>query len=231
VDERGRFVTAYPGQLQAAEDLRGSYPIPDRASSTWARIDPDEQRYFPWVLQKLAYNPFNAFIAAGYLADPDHRRCRTAAFSPGSPCFAYHSYNVSPNREGYDAYGYGRYRVFHGLGIGAAKVMGGRFIQRLAERGLDARLKSLYVLHGTTGGSAPDAVFETDGMSCPTCPVRGDGVLFEKSIAAVPQLTQGWSSAKRAADAKQEGVPFGHLEVGVTPAVWTKILAHLAARD
>lgn len=232
VDGNGRLVSAYLGQLQAAADLRSLYPIPDRSSSAWSSIDPDEARYFPWLDTKLIYNPFNPWLAAGYLDDDDHRKCRTTAFDPaGSPCVAYHAYNLNQNREGYDVLGYGKYRIIGGLGIAAAKEMGGNFIDRLAQHGLDDRLPSLYVLHGTSGGASPEAVFETDGMTCTSCSVCGDGVLFEASIAAVDQLTQGWSAAKKAADAKQEGVPYGHLEVGATPAVWNKILAHLAARD
>jgi hypothetical protein len=108
--------------------------------------------------------------------------------------------------------------------------MGGHFIQRLMSTGLDSRLDALYVLYGEAAGS-PDSTFETDGMSCPTCAVNGDGVLFNKSIAALSQLTQGWSSSKRSTDAKQEGVAYAHLEVGVTPAVWSKVLRFIEARD
>ena len=68
-------------------------------------------------------------------------------------------------------------------------------------------------------------------MSCPTCAVNGDGVLFNKSIAAASTLTSKWTTAKRTTDAKQESVGDGHLEVGVTPAVWNKVLAYLSARD
>ena len=44
-------------------------------------------------------------------------------------------------------------------------------------------------------------------------------------------LTTKWSASKRGKDAHQESVALGHLEVGVTPAVWNKVLAHLSARD
>ena len=229
VNDGGKFVTAYSGQLQAVADLRPTYPIPDRTGSEWSSVDPDEDRYFPWVDQKLVYNPYNPYVAAGYLDDSDHRKCRTAAYDPaGSPCFAYHAYNTNQNVEGYDALGYGKYRIIQGLGISAAKEMGGNFVARLASRGLDARLPSLYVLYGTSAGTDP---YETDGMSCPTCTPHGDGVLFETSIAAVNQLTQGWTSTKKTADAKQEGVAYSHLEMGTTPAVWNKIIAQLASRD
>lgn len=232
VDDSGRYVNAYLGQLQAANDLRATYPIPDRTAYAWSDVDPDESRYFPWLDTKLGYNPYNPWIAAGYVDDDDHRKCRTAAFDPaGSPCFAFHAYNTNQNREAYDALGYGKYRIIHGLGMPAAMEMGGKFITRLSQRGLDTRLPSLYVLHGTTGGSDPAGVFETDGMTTPTGATRGDGVLFESSIAAMTQLTQGWSSTKKSADAKQEGVPYSHLAIGTTPAVWTKIKNHFTSRD
>lgn len=232
VDEQGRFVSAYLGQLQAVEDLRSLYPVQDRGGLAWAKVDPNAHRYFPWLKTKLAFNPFIPWIAAGSLDSKDQRTCRTTAFEPaGSPCFAWHSYNRSPNREDLSLLRKGKYRLFDGLGVQAAQEMGGRFISRLSERGLDPRLPSLYVIHGTSGGASADALFETDGMTCPSCPPRGDGVLFEASIAAVDQLTQGWPQAKKKADARQEGVPHGHLEVGATPAVWEKIIAHLTARD
>jgi hypothetical protein len=231
VDDTGKYVNAYVGQLQAADDLRGLYPIPDRSGYEWDDVDQDEARYFPWVDQKLVYNPYNPAIAAGYLSNT-HTQCKATAFDPvGSPCYAYHAYNTNQNREGYDALNYGKYRIIQSLGIAAAKEMGGKFITRLSERGLDSRLPSLYVLYGTTYGASTDARYETDGMSCPTCSVNGDGVLFNASIAAVNQLTQGWTTTKKTADARQEGVPYGHLEVGVTPAVWAKMTAHFASRD
>jgi hypothetical protein len=229
VNDAGKYVTAYSGQLQAAYDLRGTYPIPDRSASGWKNIDPDENRYFPWLDTKLIYNPYNPWIAAGYMQASDHRVCRTTAFDPvGSPCFAFHAYNTNQNREGYDSLNYGKYRIMDGLGMAAATEMGGKFIQRLSERGLDSRLPSLYVLYGTTGGSQP---FETDGMTSTTSALRGDGVLFEASIAAMTQLTQGWTAAKKTADAKQEGMAYDHLSMGITPAVWNKISAHFVSRD
>jgi hypothetical protein len=66
-------------------------------------------------------------------------------------------------------------------------------------------------------------------MDCPTCDPHGDGVLFDVSVAAEEQLTQGWSAEQKAAKSKQEGVPYGHLEVGVEPAVWAKMIAELKA--
>jgi hypothetical protein len=231
VNDSGKYVNAYVGQLQVAEDLRGIYPIPDRGGSEWDSVDEDEERYFPWVDQKLVYNPYNPFIAAGYLSNT-HTQCKATAFDPvGSPCYAYHAYNTNQNREGYDSLNYAKYRIIQGLGMAAAKEMGGKFMTRLAERGLDSRLPSLYVLYGTTYGASVDSRFETDGMACTTCSVNGDGVLFNASIAAMTQLTQGWTATKITASAKQEGVPYGHLEVGVTPAVWQKISTHFASRD
>ena len=87
------------------------------------------------------------------------------------------------------------------------------------------------MLHGTTYGASVDARYETDAMTCPTCATRGDGVLFEASIAAVDQLTQGWTAAKKSASAKQEGLPYGHLEMGATPTVWNKMSTHLGSLD
>ncbi|ATB34904.1 hypothetical protein CYFUS_000311 [Cystobacter fuscus] len=231
VNDSGKYVSAYVGQLQTADDLRGTYPIPDRSSSTWSSVDPDESRYFSWVSQKLVYNPYNIYVAAGYL-DSTHPQCKTTAYDPaGSPCFAYHAYNTNQNREGYDSLNYGKYRIINGLGMAAAKEMGGKFITRLSERGLDSRLPSLYVLYGNSYGASTDARYETDGMTCTTCSVRGDGVLFEASIAAVDQLTQGWTTTKKSASAKQEGMAYGHLEMGVTPAVWNKMSAHFGSLD
>ena len=51
------------------------------------------------------------------------------------------------------------------------------------------------------------------------------------SIAALDILTSKWSASKRGKDAKQESVAYGHLEVGVTPAVWSKLLTHLKSLD
>jgi hypothetical protein len=66
-------------------------------------------------------------------------------------------------------------------------------------------------------------------MACPTCDPKGDGVLFDVSIAARDQLTQGWTSTSKTTKSKQEGVPYGHLEVGTTPAVWTKMISQFKA--
>jgi hypothetical protein len=217
-------VSAYLGQLQAAYDLRSVRPIPRRDSVDWQDTDPDENRWFPWIRPKLLY------LGGGYLDDSDHTRCRTAAFAPTSTqCIAWHVAYNSRNAESTGLYN--KYQLFSGLGINAAVEMGGHFIARLAASGLDPRLDSLYVVYGTTVGADKSAAYETDGMSCPTCTANGDGVLFKESIAALDQLTQGWSSSKKSADAKQEGVAYGHLEVGATPAVWDRIIAHLRSRD
>ena len=39
-------------------------------------------------------------------------------------------------------------------------------------------------------------------------------MLFDVSIAAKEQLTQGWSATDKTSKSKQEGVPFGHLDMG-----------------
>ena len=111
--------------------------------------------------------------------------------------------------------------------MAAAMEMGGNLIERLRGHGLSPALDSLYVVHGTTAG-APGTAFEIDGMDCPTCDPHGDGVLFDVSIAARDQLTQGWSEEDKATRSKQDGVPYGHLEVGVSPEVWSQILDHVA---
>src|SRR5262249_11028971 len=199
-------------------------------AAEWATVDADEERWFPWIDTKLIFNPFNAFIAGGTLDDDDHKACRTAAFDPKSAtCAAFHAYNVDSNAEGQNALGCARYRLFDGLGIAAAEEMGGHFIQRLAEHGLDPRLSSLFVLYGA-GPGADGTVFETDGRSCPTCDGHSDGVLFQESIAAVTQLTQGWTAAQRT-HAIQESLPLGHLEMGVTPSAFTRVLAYLQSLD
>jgi hypothetical protein len=115
-----------------------------------------------------------------------------------------------------------------GLGIESAVEMGGHFVDRLKAAGLDSKLDALYVLYGEAAG-APGSVYETDGMSCPTCAVNGDGVLFKKSIAAIDTLTSKWSTSKRSRDAKQESVALGHLEVGATP-VGVEPRTHLPIR-
>lgn len=223
IDESGKYLTGYLGQLQAANDLRSSYPIPRRDSSEWSTADADENRWYPWIRPKLS------FLLGGYLDDTTRSACRKTGFdAAASPCIAWHSYLNSRNADSVGIYN--KYQLMSGLGISAALEMGGHFIQRLMGTGLDSRLDALYVLYGEASGS-PDSTFETDGMSCPTCAVNGDGVLFNKSIAAISQLTQGWSSSKRSTDAKQESVAYGHLEVGVTPAVWSKVLRFIEARD
>lgn len=223
-DESGRFVTAYLGQLQAAYDLRPSYPVPRRDSSEWKDLDPEESRWYPWIRPKLTY------LFGGYLDDTNRIACRKTAYAPSaSPCIAYHTALVSRNAD--DTSGlYNKYQLMSGLGIDAAVEMGGRFVQRLASQGLDSKLGAIYVVYGESSGS-PETTFETDGMSCATCSPNGDGVLFKKSIAALDQLTQGWTATKKSRDAKQEGVAYGHLEVGATPAVWNKIKSFIEARD
>lgn len=224
LDERGSFITAYLGQLQAAYDLRPSYPVPRRDSSDWKDLDPDENRYYPWLRPKLS------FLGGGYLDDPDRTACRKTAFLPSaSPCIAWHTYYTARNAEPGGGL-YSKYQLMSGLGIAVAEEMGGHFIARLAARGLDTRLGALYVLYGSSLG-APGSAYETDGLSCPSCTANSDGVLFKESIAALTQLTQGWSSSKRSSSAKQEAMPLGHLEIGVTPTAWDKLLTFLKSRD
>ena len=58
-----------------------------------------------------------------------------------------------------------------------------------------------------------------------------DLVNFADSIAAIDTLTSKWTASKRSRDAKQESVALGHLEVGATPSVWSRVLTYLSARD
>ncbi|NVB42390.1 alpha/beta hydrolase [Pseudenhygromyxa sp. WMMC2535] len=227
IDEGGNHVSPYQGQLQAARDLRDTYPIPDRTSYAWSSVDPDEDRYFPWLDTKLTYNPYNIFFAAGYLDDDDHTKCRNAAFEDHSgECAGYHAYTLGDYKEGSDGLGYARYRLLEGLGIEAAEAMGGHFIRRLEENGLDSRLPALFVLYGS-GPGAEGTEFETDGRSCPTCDGHSDGVLFESSVAAIDQLTQGWTAAEIADKATQESLPLGHLEMGIDASALARIESYL----
>ncbi|MDI1482112.1 hypothetical protein [Polyangium sp. y55x31] len=226
IDESGAYVSAYLGQLQTAYDLRKFYPLPNRqddpASYDWSELDTDESKWRAWVnTYKLAYNP--AGVPAGWIEDDDaHITCRATSYEPQtSPCKAKHAYYDTAHAEDY-SFGYATYTLMDGIGIEAVMEMGGNFIERLKGHGLSPDLDSLYVVHGQKPG-APGTIFEIDGMECPTCDPKGDGVLFDVSIAAQDQLTQGWSADAKASRSKQEGVPFGHLEVGVAPAVWEKI--------
>jgi hypothetical protein len=218
----GKWVSAYLGQLQAAYDLRAYYPILDRQhdGKDWSQIDTDETKWRTWLAYKLTY------LFAGFVADdPAHTACRKTAFDPAaSPCRAEHTYYQADTAESY-SFGTAKYRLLDGIGIRAATEMGGNFIERLRHHGLARTLDFLYVVHGATAGSG--APFEFDGMTCPTCDPHGDGVLFDVSIAARDQLTQGWTAAEKGARSKQEAVARGHLEVGVSPDVWTKLLSQL----
>lgn len=224
IDESGAYVSAYLGQLQAAYDLRPNYPVPARQNdgNDWSALDTDETKWRTWLIYKLTY------LASGFLDDDaEHIACREAAYDPkASPCKAEHTYYEVDNADKYEL-GYATYRMMDGIGIDAAVAMGGNFIDRLKKHGLSPDLGFLYVVHGTTGGAG--APFEIDGMSCPSCDPHGDGVLFDVSIAARDQLTQGWSAADKSARSKQEGVPYGHLEVGVSDPVWKKIITQLDA--
>jgi len=233
VDDSGKLVSAYLGQMQVAYDLRPYYPIPNREddpySYDWSTLDTDEYKWRDWAVMKINYNPWNVLGGAGYMLDDTaHTTCRATAYDPiGFPCRAKHSYYHAATAESY-TFGYAQYKLMDGIGIKAVMEMGGNLIARLKSHGLSTDLDYLYVLHGTSGG-AGGQVFEIDGMDCPTCDPKGDGVLFNVSIAARDQLTQGWTSTNKTAKSKQEGVPYGHLEVGTTPAVWTKMISQFKA--
>lgn len=218
----GKWVSAYLGQLQAAYDLRSYYPLPDRHSDgyDWSQIDTDESKWRAWLVTKLTY------LLAGFVDDDaGHVACRKTAYEPAaSPCKAQHTYYQASTADSY-SFGTAKYRLMDGVGIGVAMELGGNFIDRLRRHGLSRSLDFLYVVHGTTGGAS--APFEYDGMACPTCDPHGDGVLFDVSIAARDQLTQGWTATEKSTRSKQEGVARGHLEVGVSPDVWTKIISQL----
>jgi hypothetical protein len=217
----GKWVSAYLGQLQAAFDLRSFHPIPNRQGDgkDWSAIDTDETKWRAWMSTKLTY------LLSGFVDDDSaHSACRKGSYDPAtSPCKAQHTYYQSNTADNY-SFGYASYRLYDGIGINAVMEMGGNFIARLRRHGLSRNLDFLHVVYGTTGGAAP---FEFDGMTCPTCDPKGDGVLFDVSIAARDQLTQGWTAAEKSSRSKQEGVARGHLEVGVDPTVWSKIIAQL----
>ncbi|HSN99512.1 MAG TPA: hypothetical protein VLS89_14550 [Candidatus Nanopelagicales bacterium] len=233
VDESGKYVSAYLGQLQTAYDLRPYYPIPNReddpVSHDWSELDTDEYKWRDWLAIKLGYNPVPPYALGGWVNDDaGHITCREHAFEPQKfPCQAKHAYYHAKTVKSY-SWGYGTYDLMGGIGIKAVMEMGGNFIERLSKHGLSPGLDYLYVLHGT-GAGQPGSIFEIDGMECPTCDPKGDGVLFDVSIAAQAQLTQGWTAQQRSSKSKQEGVPYGHLEVGVTPAVFAKMIAQFNA--
>jgi hypothetical protein len=233
VDEKGTFVSAYLGQMQAAYDLRSFYPTPNReddpASNDWSTLDADEYKWREWLSIKLNYNPSSPFGGSGYLDDDDaHTDCRNTAFDPAArPCKAKHVYNDVLTSEDY-SFGYATYTMMDGVGIKAVMEMGGNFIERLKSHGLSPELDFLYVLHGTSSGD-PATTFEIDGMDCPTCDPHGDSVLFDVSVAALDQLTQGWPADAKAQRSKQEGAPYGHLDMGVNPTVWTKMINQFKA--
>lgn len=229
-DDSGVYVSPYLGQLQVAYDLRPSYPVPDHQSQIgvdWSKVDADEAKWRQWMTIKLAYN-VAPIVGGAMLDDAAHTTCRNSAFDPAAyPCKANHAYYNAATAESY-LFGYATYTLMDGLGIKTAMEMGGNFIARLKSHGLNPALDYLYVLHGSTAGTGGTA-FETDGMSCPTCSPHGDGVLFDVSIAAKAQLTQGWTSAAKSAKSSQEAMAYGHLDMGVTPAAWTKMIAKLAS--
>lgn len=233
VDESGKFVSAYLGQMQVAYDLRSHYPIPNREddpiSSDWSELDTDEYKWRDWLAIKLGYNPVPPFAVGGWVNDDTgHTSCRANAYEPTKyKCEAKHAYYHSKTAKSY-AWGYATYDLMGGVGIKAVMEMGGNLVERLKSHGLSPDLDYLYVLHGT-GAGQPGSIFEIDGMDSPTDDPNGDGVLFDVSIAAQDQLTQGWSAQQKSSKSKQEGVPYGHLEVGVTPAVFTKMIQQFNA--
>lgn len=232
VDDSGAYVSPYIGQLQAAYDLRSAHPLPNRQddppASDWSQLDADEYKWRDWVsVYKLGYNPAGLPGSGGWVDDDaGHLACRTTSFDPqSSPCKAKHLYYDVAHAEGTFG-GYTTYTLMDGIGIQAAMEIGGNFIERLRHHGVSRDLDFLYVLYGTGTGKS-DAIFEIDGMDCPTCDPKGDGVLFDVSIAARDQLTQGFTADEKANKSKQEGMPYGHLDMGVTPEVWQKIQAVL----
>lgn len=228
VDDQGNHVSPYLGQLQAAYDLRSVYPLPNREddpiSNDWSQLDVDEYKWRDWVnTYKLGYNPSGLPGTGGWVDDDTaHLTCRKASFEPqNSPCKGKHLYyDVSHAEETFG--GYTTYTLMDGIGIGAVMEMGGNFIERLRSHGVSRDLDYLYVVYGT-GTGKPDAIFEIDGMDCPTCDPKGDGVLFKASIAARDQLTQGFTADEKTNKSKEEGLPYGHLDMGVEPMVWQKI--------
>jgi hypothetical protein len=228
VGEDGVWTTAYLGQLQVIGDFREAHPIPARGQEAlaWSAVDTDEGVWRPWVVQKLAWVPATGTFTPGTLLDDDgHTTCRASAFDPATtPCEARHGWYDRDTELGLDGSGW-RYRLFDGIGLAAARELGGNVMERLAAHGLTPQLDYLLVLHGTRATTG--AIAEHDGMACPTCDPSGDGVLFEESIAARDQLVQGWSERVVRDRSKEEGVAWGHTAIGLAPPVGTRIRAVL----
>lgn len=230
-DDNGTYVSPYQGQLQVANDLRSYYPTPDRQTGqigvNWSTIDTDESKWRQWLVIKLAYN-VAPIVGGAMLDNTAHTTCRNTAYDPVAfPCKANHAYYNASTADSY-LFGYATYRLMDGIGIKAAMEMGGNFIARLKSHGLNPALDYLYVLHGSAVGTG-GTPFEMDGMATPTSAPHGDGVLFDVSIAAQTQLTQGWTAAQKTAKSAQEAMAYGHLDMGVTQAVWTKMINKLAS--
>lgn len=239
VDESGKFVSAYLGQLQASYNLLSYYDVrhptkndtactDDGKISDWDGIDSEVTQWYPWVDLKTTYYPVYPYTGGGWLEDTAWDECRYSAYYPSTDaCWANHIYYNARNAYSY-AWGYGRYKLHDGIGIDAITDMGGRFINRIKGKSLSTYIDYVYVLYGTSSG-AEGSVFETDGLQCPSSTnAKGDGVLFDVSIDG-RFLTQGWTSSTRTSKFKSEGMPYGHLDMGVTPEVWAKIVTRLKA--
>jgi hypothetical protein len=96
IDDSGKLVSAYLGQMQAAYDLRSFYPTPNRQDDPpaydWSELDTDESKWRDWLVLKLDYNPSPPFTGAGFmLDDAGHTTCRNTAYDPAAfSCEAQH---------------------------------------------------------------------------------------------------------------------------------------------
>ena len=239
VNDAGKFVSPYLGQLQTAYNLLSYYDVrhpskndpactDDGLINDWDGVDPDVTYLYPWLDIKTTYYPYPPYTGAGWLEDTNWDECRYTGFYPTThPCRAQHLYYLARNAYSY-LWGYAEYGLMSGIGIDAAAQMGGNFINRLKSKSLASTMDFLYVLYGTAPGT-PDQVFETDGLQCPSSTnPHGDGVLFDVSIDG-RFLTQSWTQTTRDSKFKAEGMPRGHLEMGVSPDAWAKILTRFQA--
>lgn len=238
VNDAGKYVTPYLGQLQASYNLLEFYDVrhprydnpactDDGRTTDWEEIDTEVTYWYPWMELKTEYYPVYPYTGGGWLDDTAWDQCRYTAYTPSKACTAHHIYYNARNAESYTL-GYATYKLFDGLGIDAVTAMGGNFIKRIRTKSLSTDMDFLYVLYGTSSGT-PGTVFETDGLQCPSSTnAKGDGVLFDVSIDG-RYLVQGWSSSIKSSKFKSEGMPFGHLDIGVSPDAWAKILARFQA--
>lgn len=238
-NDAGKLESAYLGQLQAAYDLRTFYDVrhpnkddaacsDDGRAALWEEVDPEVTNWYPWLELKVEYYPTYPYTGGGWLQDTKWDQCRYTAYDPTTyPCQASHVYYNARNALSY-AWGYADYKLFDGIGIKAVTEMGGNFINRLKSKSLSTSVDFVYVLYGSAPGT-PEQIFETDGFQCPSSTnPKGDGVLFDVSVDG-RYLTQGWTSSVRSSKFLQEGMAYGHLEMGVTPAAWDKILTRFKA--